>query len=173
MYLKNTFFLAIGKQDYIKDHQTPYTPEELVYFARMNFLFAGFWLALYAIIFMLDWRAGLYGIVMPSMVLALMAGCQSYLDHAGLGDGQFQNAYSRTSPLMTLIYFGSNYHLEHHLYPNVPCYRLHKVHRILLDSGLSDQIKPAVIPGFFEAYKTLDMWNTPVKNNMKLAGSTQ
>jgi fatty acid desaturase len=173
VYLKNTFFLATGKLDYIKDHQTPYTPGELVYFARMNFLFAGFWLGLYTIIFILDWRAALFGIVLPSLVLALMAGCQSYLDHAGLGDEQFRNAYSRTSPLMTLIYFGSNYHLEHHLYPRVPCYRLHKVHRALLDAGLSEQIRPAVISDFLEAYKTLDRWNSPVKNSAALTESVQ
>jgi beta-carotene hydroxylase len=157
VYMKNVFYLALGKVDYIAEHQTPYTDSELMFFSRANILFAGFWLAVYISIAIIDWRAGLFAIVLPSLVLALLAGCQSYLDHAGLGADKFSNAYSRTSPLMTFIYFGSNYHLEHHLYPRVPCYRLHKVHKILVDAGLYDEIKPAIIRGFFEAYKTLNM----------------
>ena len=159
IYIKNTFFIAVGKLDYVDNYQTPYTPKELVFFARSNILFAVFWLTVYIAISIIDWRAGLFGIVLPSLVLALLAGCQSYLDHAGLGDDQFANAYIRTSPLMTLMYFGSNYHLEHHLYPRVPCYRLHKVHKILVEAGLYDQIQPAIMRGFFESYKTLNMKN--------------
>jgi fatty acid desaturase len=157
VYMKNVFYLALGKVDYIAEHRTPYTDKELMLFSRLNILFAGFWLAVYISITIADWRAGLFGIVLPSLVLAFLAGCQSYLDHAGLGADQFSNAYSRTSPLMTFIYFGSNYHLEHHLYPRVPCYRLHKVHKILVDAGLYEEIKPAIMRGFFEAYKTLNM----------------
>jgi beta-carotene hydroxylase len=157
VYIKNVFYLALGKVDYIAEHQTPYTDRELMFFSRANILFAAFWLAVYITITIIDWRAGLFGIVLPSLVLALLAGCQSYLDHAGLGAEPFKNAYSRTSPLMTFIYFGSNYHLEHHLYPKVPTYRLYKVHRILIDAGLYDEMKPCIISGFFEAYKTLDL----------------
>jgi fatty acid desaturase len=28
--------------------------------------------------------------------------------------------------------WGLNYHLEHHLYPSVPCFRLHELHRLLM-----------------------------------------
>jgi len=157
VYMKNVFYLALGRVDYIAEHQTPYTDKELMLFSRLNILFAGFWLVVYSTIAIIDWRAGLFGILLPSLILALLAGCQSYLDHAGLGADKFRNAYSRTSPLMTFIYFGSNYHLEHHLYPKVPCYRLHKVHKILVDAGLYEEIKPAIMRGFFEAYKTLSM----------------
>lgn len=163
VYIKNVFFMSLGKLEYVDQYQTPYTPGDLVFFSRLNILFATFWLVIYVAIAMLDWRAALYGIVLPSLVLALMAGCQSYLDHAGLNDNQFSNAYTRTSPIMTFIYFGSNYHLEHHLYPRVPCYRLHKVHKILVDSGLCDQIQPAIMRGFFQSYKTLSMNNAPHK----------
>lgn len=164
VYMKNVFYLAAGKQDCIAQYKTPYTPKELVFYSRANILFAAFWLALYIAIALIDWRAGLFAIVLPSLVLALMASCQSYLDHAGLGGEPFRNAYSRTSPLMTLIYFGSNYHLEHHLYPKVPCYRLHRVHRILLDAGFYDEMKPAIMPGFFAAYKTLGMRYPALEN---------
>jgi fatty acid desaturase len=31
-----------------------------------------------------------------------------------------------------VIPIGLNYHLEHHLYPSVPCYRLHRLHALLM-----------------------------------------
>jgi len=164
IYMKYTLTMALGKLNLVEKYQTPYTPGDMVFFARLNILFAALWLAVYIAITILDWRAGLFGIVLPSLVLALMSGCQSYLDHAGLGDDPFNNAYSRTSPIMTLIYFGSNYHLEHHLYPKVPCYRLHKVHKFLIESGLYDQIQPAITRGFLESYKTLSMNNRMFEN---------
>ena len=157
VYIKNTFMVALGKLDYVEQYQTPYSAAELRYFARANILFAVIWLAVYIGIALIDWRAALYGIVIPSLLLGLLAGCQSYLDHAGLDDNEFSNAYIRTSPFMTLMYFGSNYHLEHHLYPKVPCYRLHKVHKLLIEEGFYEQIKPAIITGFFAAYKPMNM----------------
>lgn len=45
-------------------------------------------------------------------------------------------ARTRTSPFFTALFLGTNYHLEHHLYPSVPCYRLPRVHRILQEQGL-------------------------------------
>ena len=167
VYLKYTYNLAIGNLKYVEKHKTPYEPDDLVLFARLNFLFAGIWLGAYIFITYLDWRAGLYGILVPSLVLALLAGCQSYLDHYGLDDGQFTNAYIRTSPLMTFIYFGSNYHLEHHLYPRVPQYRLPKVHKVLLEAGLYDVIKPTIVSGFFEAYKALAKQSVLSAENVK------
>jgi fatty acid desaturase len=31
-----------------------------------------------------------------------------------------------------------NYHIEHHLYASVPCYRLPELHRAMLERGLLD-----------------------------------
>jgi len=163
-YMKNAFFMALGKMNHVDKYQTPYESKDLVLYSRLNFLFAALWLSAYVTISIIDWRAGLYGIVMPTLILAPLAGCQSYLDHASLGDDEFTNAYTRTSSIMTLIYFGTNYHLEHHLYPKVPCYKLHKVHKALLKNGLYDQIKPVILSGFLESYKTLGMMNNKFDN---------
>jgi len=167
VYLKNAFFMAIGKLEHVEKYKTPLSSNELIFFSRLNFLFASLWLAAYTAVTLYDWRIALFGILLPSLILALLAGCQSYLDHAGLGDEEFNNSYSRTSPLMSVIYFGSNYHLEHHLYPKVPGYRLPKVHKILLESGIYEEAQPPVISGFLEAYKTLTMDSSP------LASTTQ
>lgn len=162
VYLKNAFYMALANIEYLEKHQTPFSSSELTFFSRLNFLFASLWLTAYIAITLYDWRAGLFGVLLPSLILALLASCQSYLDHAGLGDGQFNNSYSRTSALMSVIYFGSNYHLEHHLYPKVPGYRLARVHKILLKSGIYNETKPAIVSGFFEAYKTLTMASKPL-----------
>jgi len=162
VYLKNAFFMAIGKLDYVKHYQTPLSDSDLILFSRLNFLFAGIWLTVYAVITIVDWRAGLFGILLPTLFLALLAGCQSYLDHAGLDDNPFTNAYSRTSFFMSVIYFGSNYHLEHHLYPKVSGYRLPKVHKILVESGIYKTTNAPIVNGFFDAYKTLWMDSSPL-----------
>ena len=156
-YLKNAFYMATGKMDQVARYQTPLSSQELTFYSRLNFLFAFIWLCAYIAIAFYDWRLVLFGVLMPSVILAFLAGCQSYLDHAGLGDEPYKNSYTRTSPLMSMIYFGSNYHLEHHLYPKVPGYKLPRVHRILVESGFYEKVRPPVLSGFLEAYKTLAM----------------
>jgi len=155
VYAKNAFDMALGKLQHVEKYTTPYSPGDMVFFSRLNILFASIWLSAYIALFIYDWRIVVCAIALPSLALGLIAGCQSYLDHSGLGDDQYRNAYSRTSPFMSMLYFGANYHLEHHLYPKVPSYRLHKVHRLLVESGLKDEIQPAIMKGFFAAYKTL------------------
>lgn len=173
VYLKNAFYMAIGRLDYVKQYKTPLSDGDLILFSRLNFLFAGLWIAAYVLITIADWRAGLFGILIPMLFLALLAGCQSYLDHAGLDDGQFANAYSRTSFFMSVIYFGSNYHLEHHLYPKVPGYRLPKVHKILLESGIYEANDAPIVNGFFEAYKTLWIASSPLARRTPPSRSPQ
>jgi beta-carotene hydroxylase len=121
----------------------------------INFAFALFWIGLYIGVILYDPLAGLFSIALPMVVLLFISGCQSFIDHAGTSDDLFHNAWSRTSPLMTALFAGTNYHLEHHLYPGVPCYRLHKVHKLLRDSGIYDQVKMPIEPFFFGAYRRL------------------
>ena len=58
-----------------------------------------------------------------------------YVEHAGTGLGMFRDSRSFTHPLYTVLFFGNNYHLEHHIYPGVPCYNLPQVHRMLAAGG--------------------------------------
>ena len=58
-----------------------------------------------------------------------------YLEHAGTSRGLFRDTRSYAHPLYTRLFFGNNFHLEHHLYPAVPCYNLPAVHRRLRDGG--------------------------------------
>jgi len=121
----------------------------------LNLLFAGWWIVVYAWISFHSPLAGLVCIVLPMVAVLFIAACQTYIDHGGTSDELFGNAWSRTSPLMTAAYFGANYHLEHHAYPGVPCYRLPRVHQILKENGTYDHIKPPITRGFFESFRNL------------------
>lgn len=37
------------------------------------------------------------------------------------------------NPFLRFVYWHMNYHCEHHMYAAIPCYRLHKAHRIMKD----------------------------------------
>jgi len=163
LYAKLVFSMALGKLEPVAHHYTPYSPQQLTSLARLNILYSMIWLSAYIAVTIINWKLGLFGILIPSTVLLLMSSWQSYVDHAGLGSELYRNAYSRPSPLMALFFLGANYHLEHHMYPNVPSYRLYKVHKILLESELKDEIQPAIIKGFFAAYKTLSLKNPTSK----------
>lgn len=113
------------------------------------------WISFYAWI-AVSWPiAGLVSIALPMLAATLISGMQPYLDHAGTGDETLRNAWSRSSPLMTALYFGSNHHLEHHLYPGVPGYRLPAVHRYLEEQGVLTEAGAPVEPSFLHSYARL------------------
>lgn len=120
-----------------------------------NFAFSLFWFSLYIGITLYDPLTGLFSIALPMTVTMLIGACQVYIDHAGTSDELFRNAWSRTSLLMTILYFGTNYHLEHHLYPGVPCYRLYKVHKLLKERGIYEQVNANIEPSFFASYRNV------------------
>lgn len=107
---------------------------------------------------MLDPLAGLFSIALPLVAVLLISGCQSYIDHGDTShdpDDIFHNSRNRTSPLATALWFGANYHLEHHLYPGVLCYRLPKLHKLLKESGIYEQVQVLTEPSFLRAYGQL------------------
>lgn len=56
--------------------------------------------------------------------------------HANAGEGTYDNSrVMRVGPVArwSLMGYGNDYHLVHHLYPNIPCYRLREVHDHLLE----------------------------------------
>lgn len=56
--------------------------------------------------------------------------------HANAGTGELDNSrVMHVGPIArwAVMGYGNDYHLIHHIYPNVPCYRLQEVHEHLLD----------------------------------------
>lgn len=113
------------------------------------------WIGLYGWIAVRWPVAGLVSVALPMLAATLISGMQPYLDHGGTSDEPLRNAWSRTSPLMTALYFGSNHHLEHHLYPGVPGYKLPAVHRYLVQKGVLDRAGSPVQPSFLRSYGRL------------------
>jgi fatty acid desaturase len=153
-YFKRTVQTAMGRPNPFR-FKMPFKPGEQRMLAWLNLLFAAGWIAVYAWLAVHSPLAGLVCIMLPMMTVLFIAACQTYIDHGGTNDELFGNAWSRTSPLMTAAYFGANYHLEHHAYPGIPCYRLPRVHRILKENGTYERRNPPIVRGFIESFRNL------------------
>lgn len=152
LYFKTTLRIALG-HSWPFQYKMPFKLSTVRTLCWINFAFALFWLGIYAAITIYDPLTGLFSIALPLLATMLINACQTFIDHAGTSDQLFRNAWSRTSPLMTALYFGANYHLEHHLYPGVPCYRLYKIHKLLKDRGIYEQVNAHIEPSFFGSYR--------------------
>lgn len=156
LYFRHTLGMAQGRPIPFK-FRMAYSFEQQVWFARLNFVFSAIWLAFYATIAVWNGQLALFGILAPLTATLFIASIQIYLDHAGLGDGVFENARSRTSWGMTVLFFGANYHLEHHAYPGVPCYRLPRLHRYLRETGVYDRVSTAHDSRFFGVFRSVSL----------------
>lgn len=99
------------------------------------------------------WPTFLPALLTCLLLALLIAALNAYQEHAFPADIRQPLARSRTALLSTLLHLGSNYHLEHHLYPRVPCWRLHHVHRALLASGWYDGRETLLEPSFLGALR--------------------
>jgi beta-carotene hydroxylase len=90
--------------------------------------------------------------VAPLIATVMITGLNPYQEHAGTGTEHDTKARSRTSPIFTILMCGTNYHLEHHLYPRVPCWRLPALHRWLATTDWYKAAAPILMPGFATAF---------------------
>jgi fatty acid desaturase len=118
----------------------------------LNIVLSALWIGVYAWIIFNAPIAGGLAIAVPHLFGILYTGLRSYLEHAGTETGVFLDSRTRLSPFFSVAYFFNNYHLEHHLYPNVPCYRLSGVHRYLLERGYYAAANSPVQRGIFRNY---------------------
>src|SRR5262249_25005142 len=112
-------------------YRLPFTLREQQVLAIAKLGFLAFWFGLYGVVAYHAPETALFAIALPLMTVVPMSGLRGYVEHAGTGLGMFRDSRSYTHPLYTLVFFGNNYHLEHHIYPGVPCYNLPQVHRML------------------------------------------
>lgn len=166
LYARTTVRLALG-HPWPFPYRMPFREKEVKWLARLNLGFALGWLTLYVAIAVMDPLTGLVCIALPMVTVLFISGCQTFLDHAGLGEEPYRNAWSRTSWLMSAVYFGANYHLEHHIYPGVPCYRLHKVHRLLKEHGRLVERRAPHQPSFLRAYRAVNAPYEPAKRDLE------
>jgi beta-carotene hydroxylase len=151
IYRRNTFLLAFGR-DFPGD-RLPYGLRKLRTFSRFNLVYQLIWIAVYASVGVLDPMAFVVAILAPHIGLVGASGLRVYVEHAGTDAQVGRDARSFSSRLWTILFFGNNLHLEHHLYPNVPCYRLPALHRWLREQGFFDRNRSFIEPNGAAVFK--------------------
>jgi fatty acid desaturase len=110
-----------------------------------------FWATVYTVIGVAHPAFVLLSVCLPMAIATAISGLRAYIEHAGTGLGAFRDTRSYGATVCTWLLFGNNHHLEHHLYPGVPCHRLREVHRLLEAEGYLARCGSAVEPGFLGA----------------------
>jgi len=146
-----TWRMAAGKP-LREDYPFPFSAGMVRGLAVFNLLCSMLWLCVYIVITLYDPLAGLVSVAFPHLLGLLYTGLRPYVEHAGTDMEMFTNARTRTAPIFTALYFFNNYHLEHHLYPSVPCYRLPSVHRQLEEGGYLAAHRAHIESGVLAAY---------------------
>ena len=116
-------------------------------------LYVLFWITIVVLsLYLKTWLPILMIILPPfygNTILMLMALTQ----HAGLASNSNDHrASTRTvilNPFFSFLYSKMEYHIEHHIFPKVPCHNLKKLHK-----HLSNQF-PKPSQGLFDAYKII------------------
>jgi fatty acid desaturase len=126
--------------------------------------------ALYALVVLVvhpgDQSRGLFGVwVLPLVLVAYMTNVRGLSQH-GIADACDPYLASRTMkphPLVVFCLLNENYHLEHHLFPEIPGYNLAKVHRLIwhrLPRAVTGTSYLAFLTRFLRAAWSLD--ETPI-----------
>lgn len=100
--------------------------------------------------------------IAPSLVMMLLTNIRGLASHA-LGDLEDIYLSSRTvrsNPVVRFLFLHENYHLEHHLFPQVPSYHLARAHRLVwnrLPRALYAPSYSGFLLGFLKSLRTLSL----------------
>jgi beta-carotene hydroxylase len=152
IYVKNAALLAFGLK-MPEGTKLPFSEKELRWLARFNIALGLGALAVYARLIGKDPLLGAMVVGIPYLSLYVFTCLRAYVEHSGTAPGQFLDARSYTSPFYTALFYGGNFHLEHHLYPAVPSYRLPALHSYLASLGAFEKTGANVETSVFGAFK--------------------
>jgi fatty acid desaturase len=147
-YMKNAIAVLFKKPMH-DTYRMPFSDSELSRFSAIGFGFMALWLTFYIAVGIQNPAYLLYAFVLPFLLLVPITGLRIYIEHAGTTAEEFKDARSYISPFYTVLLFGNNYHLEHHLYPKAPSYKLPKIHRKLAAEGYYDRFQSHIVRGVF------------------------
>ncbi len=142
-HLLNTLKLAVGSA--LPWKHPPFEMGRMGWYARLNLACSFGWLALYIAIGHENLALALVCIASPHVATFVFTGLRSYVEHAGTRVGTYVDSRTRSSVVSSILYFFNNYHLEHHLYPGIPCYRLPAVHAHLRSLGVFDGVEGVAV----------------------------
>jgi fatty acid desaturase len=148
VYAKLVIRLLI-KNELPEGTQTVFTLKQLKMLGVSNVLAQIFWISLYVAVFMHDTRLGLCLVLLPHIATAFISAAIVFMQHADTGELPSDNARTHSSLWTTLLMGGSNFHLEHHLYPRVPCWRLRSVHAWLEKTNWAETNPRKIEPRFW------------------------
>lgn len=155
-YFLRAWRLALGRPlpAQIAHVRLPFALPVFRWIARANFALALMWLAIYLSIEARYPGFIWIGVLIPLIIGGWLSGLRSFTEHADTEVGDLRNTRSRTHWLLTIMEFGGNYHLEHHLYPSVPQWRLPRLHRWLCEQGYYDRLPdPGILDPALSVYR--------------------
>ena len=116
-------------------------------------LYVAFWISIIILSFFLQsWLLIIMLILPPFYGNTILMIC-GMTQHAGLADNvKDHRKSSRTvilNPFFSFLYSKMEYHIEHHIFPKIPCHNLKKFHDVVKDQ----MPKPKI--GIFQAYQSI------------------
>ena len=116
-------------------------------------IYIGLWLLIIAFSFIINSWLPIIMIILPPFYGNTILMICALTQHAGLADNVKDHRKStRTvilNPLFSFLYSNMEYHIEHHIFPKVPCHNLKKLHKYLKEQF------PRPCNGVFDAYKVI------------------
>jgi beta-carotene hydroxylase len=152
IYVKNAALLAFNLK-MPEGTKLPFSESELRWLARFNIALGVCAVIFYARLIAKDPFLGAIVVGIPYLSLYVLTCLRAYIEHSGTTPGQFLDSRSYTSPIYTALFYGGNFHLEHHLYPAVPSYRLPALHAYLAATGIFGKTGANVENSFFGAFR--------------------
>jgi beta-carotene hydroxylase len=152
VYLKNALRMGLALP-WPDNTKLPFTQREMCWITRINIALGLCAVTVYAFIWYRSLWLGFTVMLIPYFGLYVMSALRAFIEHTGTEPGRYRDSRSYTSPLHTALFFGSNFHLEHHLYPAVPCYRLPALHEHLASHGLLEATGAQVERSFLGAFR--------------------
>ncbi len=152
IYIRDVVRLALGLH-LPGNTKLPFSLREMRWMARINIVLWLCALTVYVLIFRRSLWLGFTVTLVPYFALYVFSSMRAYIEHTGTVPGRYSDSRSYTSPIYTALFFGSNFHLAHHLYPAVPPYRLPALHRYLASLGLLEATGAQIERSFFGALR--------------------
>jgi fatty acid desaturase len=120
---------------------------------NMSRIYISLWLVVIVVsIYIQSWLPVIMIMLPPFYGNTILMIC-AMTQHAGLADNVKDHRKStRTvimNPFMSFLYSNMEYHIEHHIFPKIPCHNLKKFHEVVKDQ------MPKPYKGIFQAYKSI------------------
>lgn len=100
--------------------------------------------------------------IYPAIVMNLLTNIRGLSSHAlgNLDDIYLSSRTVKCSRIVEVLFLNENYHLEHHLFPQVPSYHLKRIHQLVwnrLPRALHSRSYLSFLTSFFKASLILDL----------------